>query len=128
MIIRARTVVTMSGPPIENGAVVVIGPKICDVGPCAVMRAEHMGHEVVDLGEQVLMPGLINAHCHLDYTAFKGLIRSGQSFTKWVGHINALKRTFGNEDILRSIAAGFDELIRWGTTTVLNIESFVIAR
>ncbi len=124
MIIRARTVVTMSGRPIENGAVVVVGPEIRDVGPCSLMRAEHSGHETVDLGEQVLMPGLINAHCHLDYTAFKGLIRSGQSFTKWVGQINALKRCLGDEEFLRSIAAGFEELIRWGTTTVLNIESF----
>ncbi len=124
MIIRARTVVTMSGEPIDDGAVVVVGPEIRDVGPCSMIRGEHTGHELVDLGEQVLMPGLINAHCHLDYTAFKGLIRSGLSFTKWVGRINALKRCFGNEDLLRSIATGFDELVRWGTTTVLNIESF----
>ena len=33
-----------------------------------------MRDEVVDLGEQVLLPGLINAHCHLDYTALRGAI------------------------------------------------------
>ena len=73
MIVRARTVVTMNGAPIENGAVAVSGNQIADVGKFSEIRARNAG-EIVDLGEQALLPGLINAHCHLDYTCLRGKI------------------------------------------------------
>ncbi|PYL02431.1 MAG: hypothetical protein DME31_09335, partial [Verrucomicrobia bacterium] len=73
MIIRARTVVTMDGAPIENGAVAVSGNQIADVGKFDQIRARNAG-EIVDLGEQALLPGLINGHCHLDYTCLRGKI------------------------------------------------------
>ena len=60
MIVRARTVVTMDGAPIENGAVAISGNQIADVGKFDEIRTRNAG-EIVDLGEQVLLPGLINA-------------------------------------------------------------------
>src|SRR2546428_12298170 len=67
MILRAQYVLPMDQPPIEDGAVVIEGDTIVAVGKTADIRAAHAG-EVRDLGERVLAPGLINAHCHLDYT------------------------------------------------------------
>ena len=46
---------------------------------------------LVDLGEQALLPGLINAHCHLDYTCLRGKIPPQKSFTDWIRAINAEK-------------------------------------
>ncbi len=77
-----------------------------------------------DLGDCILMPGLINAHCHLDFTVMRGAILQQESFSHWVRRINDLKRTLTDEDYLQSIFNGFAELRRWGTTTVFNIESF----
>src|SRR5881396_1703799 len=74
MILRARVVVTMDGPPIENGAVVISGDRVLDVGKFPEVSGRHAGEEIVDLGEQALLPGLINAHCHLDYTCLRGKI------------------------------------------------------
>src|SRR5216110_1137401 len=74
MIVRARTVVTMDGPPIENGAVVISGDRVLDIGKFPEVFGRHAGEEIVDLGEQALLPGLINAHCHLDYTCLRGKI------------------------------------------------------
>ena len=82
------------------------------------------GSPATDLGDVILMPGLINAHCHLDYTAMRGAILPNASFTQWVRRINELKRMLDDDDYLASIAAGFDELRASGTTSVLNIESF----
>lgn len=123
MILRARTVVTMAGPPIEDGAVVVKAGRIRAVGPFADIAALYIG-KLVDLGERVLMPGLINAHCHLDYTMLRRAIHPPRSFTAWVQRINALKRSFSDDDYLDAIARGFTELKKWGTTSVLNIEAF----
>jgi cytosine/adenosine deaminase-related metal-dependent hydrolase len=73
MIIRARTIVTMDGAPIENGAIVVSEDRIADVGKCGEIQTRNTG-EILDLGEQAILPGLINAHCHLDYTCLRDKI------------------------------------------------------
>src|SRR5436305_14662278 len=88
MIIRARAVVTMDGAPIENGAVAVSGNRIIDVGKFPEISARHSGHTLVDLGEQALLPGLINAHCHLDYTCLRDQIPPTKSFADWIRAIN----------------------------------------
>src|SRR4051812_15628890 len=108
MIIRARTVVTMDGPPIGNGAVAVAGDRIAGVGTFDQVRRQASG-DVIDLGEQILMPGLINAHCHLDYTALCGRIPPKKSFSEWVGAINAEKAKFSSGDYLSSIRTGLTE-------------------
>jgi cytosine/adenosine deaminase-related metal-dependent hydrolase len=123
MILRARTVVPMTGPPIDNGAVVIKGNRIRAVGTLPEVAALFTG-VLVDLGEQVLMPGLINAHCHLDYTMLRRAISPPSGFTTWVQRLNAVKRSLRDEDYLEAIAHGFAELVKWGTTSVLNIESF----
>lgn len=121
MILRARIVVTMDGPPIENGAVLIEGQQIIAAGPAHEISGPE---QVLDLGDVALMPGLINAHTHLDYTMLRGAILSQPSFAAWVRRINAVKRTMDAEDCLASIARGFDECLRWGTTSVCTIESF----
>jgi cytosine/adenosine deaminase-related metal-dependent hydrolase len=122
MIVRARTVVTMNGPPIEDGAVVVDAGRIIDVGPFADVQSRRSG-EVVDLGDQALLPGLINAHCHLDYTCLRAQIPRLESFTDWIKSINGAKAKLSPDDYLKSINEGFAEAIRFGTTTVCNLTS-----
>src|SRR6266498_3687174 len=102
MIIRARAVVTMDGPPIENGAVVVEASRIVDVGNFDEVKAHNSG-EIIDLGEQALLPGPINAHCHLDYTCLRGKIPRPESFTDWIRAINAEKAKLSEKDYLTSI-------------------------
>jgi cytosine/adenosine deaminase-related metal-dependent hydrolase len=123
MILRARTLVTMNGPPIDDGAVAIKGNRIRAAGTFTEVAALFTGN-VVDLGDQVLMPGLINAHCHLDYSMLRRAIQPPHGFTAWVQRLNAIKRSLRDEDYLEAIALGFAELRKWGTTTVLNIESF----
>src|SRR6202040_2899302 len=123
MIIRARVVVTMAGPPIENGAVAISGDRIIDVGKFAEVEGRNPG-EVLDLGDQALLPGLINAHCHLEYTCLRGRIPRQDSFTDWVRAINAEKAKLSAEDYLASIREGFAEVKRYGTTTIANLEAF----
>src|SRR6202162_6444653 len=124
MIIRARVVVTMDGPPIDNGAVVILGDRIVDVGTFPEISGKHSREEVFDLGEQVLLPGLINAHCHLDYTCFRGRIPRQKSFTDWIRAINAAEAKISREDHIASINEGFTETKRFGTTTIANLTAF----
>src|SRR5205085_2535903 len=86
MIIHARQVVTMDGPPIDNGAVAIEGNRIVAVGTVPDLQWVSDG-PVHDLGEQVLLPGLINAHCHLDYSMMRYAIAAPKQFTAWVQRI-----------------------------------------
>src|SRR5438046_9533226 len=124
MILRARTVVTMDGPPIENGAVVISGNRILDVGKFPEISERHSGQELIDLGEQTLLPGLINAHCHLDYTCLRRKIPRQRSFTGWRRSINAEKSKLSPEDYIVSINEGFVEAKQFGTTTIANLTAF----
>jgi cytosine/adenosine deaminase-related metal-dependent hydrolase len=123
MIVRARTVVTMDGAPIENGAVAISGNRIIDLGSFDEVKGRNSG-ENVDLGEQALLPGLINAHCHLDYTCLRGKIPPEKSFADWIRSINAEKAKLSGADYLSSITEGFAEAKRFGTTTVANLTAF----
>jgi cytosine/adenosine deaminase-related metal-dependent hydrolase len=123
MIIRSRTVVPMEGEPIENGAVAVEGNRIVSVGRFEEVKANH-GAEILDLGEQILLPGLINGHCHLDYTMLRGQIPPQESFTDWISAINAHKAALQDDDYLTAIANGLAEAQNFGTTTLVNLEAF----
>jgi len=124
MIVRAKVVVTMGGPPIENGAVVVSDDRIVDVGKFSDVAKMHSEKEIVDLGEQALLPGLINAHCHLDYTCLRGKIQRQKSFADWIRAINEEKAELTAKDYLASINEGFAEAKRFGTTTIANLTGF----
>jgi len=124
MIVRARFVVTMDGAPIENGAVAISGDRIIDVGKFPDVSAGYSGQEIIDLGEQVLLPGLINTHCHLDYTCLRGKISPQKSFTNWIRAINAEKSKLSPQDYVASINEGFTEAKRFGTTTIANLTVF----
>ena len=121
---RARRVLPVNQPPIEDGGIAVRGSEILAVGRWEDLTSEHPGAGREDLGEVILFPGLINAHCHLDYSMMRGALFGGESFTSWIQRLNAMRRSLDQSDYLEAIAQGFKELSHWGCTTVLNIESF----
>jgi len=121
---RARTILPLSRPAITDGALAVRNGEILAVGEWQKLVREHPAASHEDLGEVILMPGLINAHCHLDYTLMRGSLFGGGSFSAWIQRLNAMRRSLDTRDYLDSIASGLSELKRWGCTTVLNIESF----
>ena len=122
MLVRARIVLPISTPPIEDGAVLVQGTRIAWIGPWAE-APRQIGTEIVDLREVILLPGLINAHCHLDYTGFAGQIPPPRSFTGWIQSLVALKRTWTLEEFRKSWLLGAEMLLRSGTTTVGDVEA-----
>jgi cytosine/adenosine deaminase-related metal-dependent hydrolase len=78
----------------------------------------------VDLGDAVLFPGLINAHCHLDYTDMRDQVPWRGDFRDWILRITKLKKLWTEEQYVASINRGLAELARTGTTSVVNIECF----
>src|SRR5439155_19570798 len=90
MILRARIVLPVTQPPIDDGAVEISGNRIRFVGrwPDQTVPA---GESVVDLGETILLPGLVNAHSHLDYSDMAGEIPPSRPFTDSIKTITTAK-------------------------------------
>ena len=122
MILRARTLLPVSQPPIENGAVVISGNRIRAVG-CWPDLQPHANEQILDLGDVILLPGLINAHCHLDYTDMAGMLPPPKTFTDWIPLIMAARSGWGYSDYAHSWLNGVRMLERTGTTTVADIET-----
>ena len=120
-VLRARRVVPVSGPPIEDGAVELRGGRVTRVRRWS--DGGGSGGAVEDLGEVVLMPGLVNAHCHLDYTGLAGRIAPTRSFADWIKLILAAKSAWSDADFAASWREGARQLVATGTTTVANIET-----
>lgn len=113
---RAKYVLPIASPLIENGVVGVENGRIAAVG----RRAEFDG-PFTDLGERVLLPGFVNAHCHLDYTNMAGKLPFKGSFADWIADIVVLKRLWRTKDYAASASTGLRALLRSGTTTVCDI-------
>lgn len=115
---RAKFVLPIAAPSIEDGVVAVERGRIAAVGP----RADFSG-PFTDLGECALLPGFINAHCHLDYTDMAGEVPMRGSFTDWLGDITARKRGWSAAQFAVSACNGLIAASRSGTTTVCDIAS-----
>jgi len=122
MILRARAVVPVNAPPIENGAILIARGRIREVGTWREL-SRWKSRRTVDLGDCALLPGLVNAHCHLDYTAMAGLLPPPRSFADWLKSITATKSEWNSSDYAASWLAGAEMLVRTGTTTVADVEA-----
>jgi cytosine/adenosine deaminase-related metal-dependent hydrolase len=110
---RARWVVPITSPPIANGVVGVEADRIACVGEASDAPAG----EDVDLGHVVLMPGLVNAHCHLELTAMRGFLED-LDFRRWILRLtNARRAVLDRDALLDSARYGIEEGLLAGVTT-----------
>ncbi|HKV50049.1 MAG TPA: amidohydrolase family protein [Gemmatimonadaceae bacterium] len=110
---HARWVVPVTAPSIHDGTVAVEDGRIAYVGP----RASAPPGDDVDLEDAVLLPGLVNAHTHLELTAFRGLMPDVR-FRDWIVTLQAAKVTVMTpERYLDAARLGLTEGLRAGITT-----------
>ena len=97
---HARWVLPITQPPIENGTVVESGGLITYVGP----RSAAPEGEDYDLGEAILLPGLVNTHTHLELTAMRGFLEDCQ-FAPWIDKLRQSRNEImDTEALLDSLA------------------------
>jgi 5-methylthioadenosine/S-adenosylhomocysteine deaminase len=104
-----------------QGAVLVHDGQIAWVGPAAHATA-HMPADtpVHALGNAALMPGLVNAHSHLELTGLRGFLE-GLDFREWLRTLTIVRRDLLSEDdLLDASRLGIAEALRHGITTLAD--------
>lgn len=125
LILAAAAVVTMDRnlTVIPDGAVAIAGGAIAATGTRAALTAAHPGTKVKDMGQAVLMPGLINAHAH------SGFLRgTAEHLPVWdwlTIHINPMHRMLRAEEAEAASYLCYAESLLAGTTTVVDMWRFM---
>ena len=121
IILKAKYLITNPEHCIENGAVAVNGTKIYRIGTFEEIKALANVDKFIDLGNAVILPGLINIHTHLDLTNLHNRIKPTTNFTHWVFQIVGARIRWKEEDYVSSIEKGITLCVESGTTTVADI-------
>lgn len=97
---------------LEDGEVVVEDGLICAVRPRRAPASDCR-----DFGEAALLPGLVNAHTHLEYTALRGFLED-VPFFPWIRALTEAKSVLDADDWLHSARLGALESVSGGVTTL----------
>jgi 5-methylthioadenosine/S-adenosylhomocysteine deaminase len=127
IILTSQTVVTMDADRriLENGALLIEGDTIRDVDSIHELTAKHPSVEVLDLGERLMMPGLVNAHTHVPMSLLRGLADDLRLDVWLLGYMMPVEREFVDPDFTRlgtSLACA--EMIQGGVTSFADMYYF----
>ena len=125
-LLRARYLLPVAGASaIEDGALLIVDGRIAAVG-CYSELFDRPA-EVIDYGDAVILPPLVNAHCHLELTDFpQWTIECGEttlpaSFVGWIRRLIRVRRFIGADLVSASVSAGIQQLLAAGTGAVGDI-------
>ena len=122
---NGRVITRDSGLPyLPDGAVVIDGERIKEVGPLNAMRAKYPAAEFVDARGQLIMPGLINTHTHIYSGLARGLAIDGYNPTSFLEVLEGMwwniDRHLTLDGTRASAYATVLDCIRDGVTTIFD--------
>jgi cytosine/adenosine deaminase-related metal-dependent hydrolase len=119
---QARWVVPVTSPVIEQGAVAVAGDRILAVGKANSLCREYAGR-CYDHGEGAILPGLVNAHIHLEFSALKGQIKPQPNLGSWLEQAMAGFAGLPALDLEQGVLRSLEELKATGTILVGEVSN-----
>jgi aminodeoxyfutalosine deaminase len=118
---RAKYVLVEPDRMLQNAAIhVSSNGRISRIEP---WQSANPKREVIDWGYSIIMPGLVNAHTHLELTSFHNQLTQFRSFTDWVSQLINRRRSWFREDFISSTAKGIRLSLASGTTLAGDIAS-----
>jgi cytosine/adenosine deaminase-related metal-dependent hydrolase len=110
-VLAADWVLPVEGAPIENGAVAIEDGRIAAVGTASELGADERFEGAA------IVPGLVNAHTHLEYAVYAGF-GDGLGFAEWISRHVERKRRIGWDEFVAIARLGAAESLASGVTTV----------
>lgn len=121
---RAGWLMQEPGTVWENGHVTVAGGRIRDLG----QGRPRCGGPVTDHGPGVLMPGLVNAHTHLELCALHGKVPAKSGFLAWVQALLKTREAVGEKRLLQGVRQGIQDIRNTGTAAIGEIASLGLSQ
>lgn len=127
VVLRARHLLPGTGEAIDDGWLLVERGRIRAIGrgrsaPCRPAR------RVIDLGDAIILPGLVNAHTHLEFSSLAAPLDAAGGLPGWIRRIVSLRRgraegsTPASADaVAAAIRAGCAESAAAGVTAIGEI-------
>ena len=122
MLLCAEHIIPVTQPPIDDGAVLVRDGRIVEIGGAQRMKARYPEEEVRDFGRSAIMPGFVDCHTHLEYTALRGIVHD-VPYAEWLAHEHAKADRLTHDDRYDSALLGGMEMLAGGVTTVADFTS-----
>jgi len=125
-IFSASQLLPISSPPIPGGAIAVHDGRIAAVGTLQEIKSS-CGGPVTSFPGCAIMPGLVNAHTHLELTHFpswkvrKDLDYLPKSYVQWVSQVVKIRRALTRDEVEHSVREGLRLCVESGTTAVGEI-------
>lgn len=118
MIISAQYCIDNAGSLQYNYGVYVEGCSIKSVGERASLRNQYPNEPSIHYDNAVLMPGIVNPHCHLELDWCKDKIKFEGSFVSWLQAIRDLKKN--SPEAVPQPEESLNEMIANGITTLVD--------
>ena len=123
VVYTARHLLPVGSPPIVDGAVAVTDGRIAASGRRKDVLKSVKASEVRDLGDAVVLPGLVNAHTHLELSWMGDLELPRGDYVGWIRDVVA-RRGEAEESRVRDAArSAIEGMIARGTVAVGDIEN-----
>src|SRR6185295_5828081 len=128
---HATWILPISEPPIRDGWVAVERGRVVAYGALgpAGRRGLADGAREVDLGNVAVLPGLVNAHTHLELSYLRDEVPPASEFVTWIrGVINARRRRPDPDsaEILDAVARALDEAVAYGTAVIGDVGNTLV--
>lgn len=111
---KDNTVLEHAGVAVDQGRIVAVGSQ-------TDMAAHWQADTVTDLGQAILLPGLINMHTHAAMTFLRGLADDLPLMAWLTGHVFPVEQHLTPEIVEWSTLLGHAEMLRTGTTSCVDM-------
>jgi len=105
---------------LRNAFIFVDGKTVIDI-KTSLQPDEKNNHKIINFRDAIILPGLINAHTHLNLSIMKGKFRPTHYITRWFKRLVSLRQLISPEEFNRSYEMGIKESLKSGTTTIADI-------
>ena len=126
---HAPWILPISCPPIRDGWFSIDDGRIVAVGDGTGTRRGHAEELQFDLGDVAVLPGLVNAHTHLELSYLRDQVPPASDFVTWIRAVMAARRQrpeANSPEILDAVDAALRECLTSGTAVVGDISNTLV--
>jgi len=125
---HAAWILPIGEPPILDGWLAVDRGRVVALGS-AGRRVLADGAREVDLGDVAILPGLVNAHTHLELSYLRDEVPPASEFVTWIRGVMAARRQRPDPrspEILDAVERALVDAVRFGTAIIGDISNTLV--